>query len=289
MKRQGQHIPRAIGAALLALMLLGGCASTEQAADPARVAAPKPALGIDAGELDAALASIAQETNTTVALSLWDGTNEIRGGTLRSLPAWSTEKVPIALAAQEHCALDRAMLDQLITNAITMSDNSSTDLLYGCLGDSMTAARLVGEQVGRSGADVYMDPMWGVTQWPISSQAHYAYYLSTLPADNLVTDSMSKVVPQQSWGLGRIEGMHFKGGWNDSELDGGYDDRQMGFFTVAGSTYGVSIGARSEAGSMTDTVKALNKMAALIVSWDSSLQFKHFDPESPPWWEEFNE
>lgn len=277
---------RAAATALMCVALVSGCSNQQEQGDrPGINALSQKPVPLQITELDETVAAIAEETGTEVAISIWDGDKEIISGDLRSLSSWSTEKVPIALAAQEHCELDDAVKEQLITSAITYSDNNSTEMLYTCMGGNATAAEYVSEVIGRSGADVYMDPVWGESEWPVSSQAHFAYYLSTLPEDNIVIQSMANVVPQQSWGIGEIEGMHFKGGWSDSVEDGSYQNRQMGFITVEGTTYGIAIAARSEIGSMMDTIDALNRLGQMVVSWNDELMLKPFVFEAPAPWE----
>lgn len=280
---------RAAAAALLCVALLSGCSKQEERQEqengPDVNALSQKPVPLQITELDETVAGIAEETGTEVAISIWDGEKEIVSGDLRSLSAWSTEKIPIALASLEHCAFDDVVKEQLITSAITYSDNNSTDMLYSCLDGYASASELVSEVIGRSGADVYMDPIWGESQWPVSSQAHFAYYLSSLPEDNIVIESMANVVPQQSWGIGEIEGMHFKGGWSDSKKDGSYQNRQMGFITIEDKTYGIAIAARSEIGSMMDTIDALNRLGQMVASWNDELALKPFVFEAPAPWE----
>ena len=58
-----------------------------------------------------------------------------------------------------------------------------------------------------------------------------------------VLDAMGRIVPEQRWGLGRLPGIRFKGGWGPSERpEGGYEVIQVG---IAGPTV-IAIAARAE-------------------------------------------
>lgn len=217
--------------------------------------------GIDTAGLEAALEEIGAETSTELGLSLSDAHATTSYGTLTTLPAWSTIKVPIALTAQQRCDMDEDYLQQLITWSIEISDNDSTDQLFWCLDAAGGAQKLVGIEAG-----VDIDVAWGRTSWPLAKQSEYAYELSQRDdlQTNPVFDHMRHIDKEQSWGLGAL-GLPFKGGWGDVEADGSWQSRQMAFGRINGVTYGIAVGAVSENGSFQDTMDALDAVAKLLV------------------------
>ena len=50
---------------------------------------------------------------------------------------------------------------------------------------------------------------------------------------------MGRIVPEQRWGLGRVPGIRFKGGWGPSERpEGGYEVIQVGIAGAQGDRGG---------------------------------------------------
>lgn len=214
-----------------------------------------------------AVAAIEEETGTQAGISLFDGTTQTSAGSVGTLPAWSTIKIPIAVAAQEYCSYDEATLAQLTSASIEYSDNDAASSLWTCLGHESEASQIVGEEIAKGGMSVQVEPYFGTTVWPVPAQARYAHYLASLPEDHPVIEEMHKINPEHSYGLGRIPDMPFKGGWSDAD-DGSWHSRQMGFATIGETTYGIAIAARSVDGSEEDCQATLDKLAQYIV--DSS-------------------
>lgn len=252
----------------------GPSASESSAAAPASAAHPGPLID----GLDEKIAAIEEATNTQVSFSLFDGSHSANSGSGGALPAWSTIKVPIALTAWEHCA-DKAFAREQITAAIEWSDNDAAYALFHCIGSPEEASRLVGEEIAASGVSVYVEPSFGTTTWPIPAQARYAHHLASVPADNPVIEEMHKIDEDHSYGLGTVADLPFKGGWSDAN-DGSYHVRQLGFFTVDGTDYGVAIAARSLLGSEQDCHDALDELAALLTT--SSPQLRPKKAPIPP-------
>lgn len=254
-----------VAAALCAALPLASCAEDTAAPvtpPPAAPAAPEPEFTLDG--MDDAMAAIEAETGTQVGIALFDGSSDTTAGSVGILPAWSTIKIPIALAAQEHCAYGEETVAELTSAAIEYSDNDAASALWSCLGPDAEASRIVGEEISQGGMSVQVGPYFGTTSWPVPAQAHYAHHLASVPADNPVISEMHKIDPEQSYGLGRIADMPFKGGWSDAP-DGSFHSRQLGFFTDGGTTYGVAIAARSVEGSEADCQAALDAIAAYLL------------------------
>lgn len=251
-------------ATLVCAASLSGCAGEpEESPMMLSPTLTAPAGGLQLEGLSDTVKDIEARTNTQVGVSLYDGSEHTSAGILAVLPAWSTIKVPIALAADEHCEYADEVIAELTDAAIEWSDNDSASALWTCLGPDAEASRLVGEEIGKAGVSVQVEPYFGTTDWPVTDQAQYAHYLASLPEDNVVIKDMRLIDAEHRYGLGQIAGVPFKGGWSDAP-DGSWHSRQMGFTTVGGTTYGIAIAARSADGSEEDATEALNAVAAFI-------------------------
>jgi hypothetical protein len=145
-------------------------------------------------------------------------------GELRAARAWSTMKVPVIVAAIE---AERADWDA-IEAAITHSDNDAALRLWHELDDGPAAVEAVLRRGGDAETIVQREPdprgwsSFGRTVWTLEAAATFYRALARgelLGADDTerVLDAMGRVVPEQRWGLGRLEGARFKGGWGPSE------------------------------------------------------------------------
>lgn len=245
-------------AAWLCVLLLAGCAAQE--AEPLHTEvttqpAPDPFAG-----LDKAVAAIEEETGTEVGVALFDGSAMTRAGSLDLLPAWSTMKIPIARAAVEHCDYGQEYVEELTQASIEWSDNDSARTLWDCMGSDEKAGEMVRDEIAKSGSQVQVEGAFGTTSWSFPGQARYAFYLSQQDEDDPVIMEMHHIAEDQSYGLGTLETVPFKGGWSDDETDGSWHTRQFGWF----DGYGVAIGARSQGGSYDDTKDALDTVAELL-------------------------
>lgn len=156
-------------------------------------------------------------------------------GTIRGGVAWSTIKVPLALAvaARDPSAAD----EELIDAAITVSDNDAALALWDRLGTPQEAGAAVqavlasaGDTVTRVETQVVREGFtpFGQTQWSLAAQVQLMAALPGLPHSEFVRSRMRRVVPEQRWGLGTLGGgVELKGGWGP-DLDGVDPVRQMG-------------------------------------------------------------
>lgn len=152
-------------------------------------------------------------------------------GTAPRLIAWSTIKVPLSLAVIRSDASGDAGIEA----AITASDNESAMRLWEGLGAGEQAAEAVRAELRRGGDARTRVPPWvtvpgyspfGQAAWRLTDQATFTAALPCLSGSSTVTDAMGRVVEGQRWGLGRIEGARFKGGWGSTP--DGYVVRQLG-------------------------------------------------------------
>lgn len=173
-------------------------------------------------------------------------------GSWRTGPAWSTVKVPLAMAAITKAdGNPDASVQRLLRLSITASDNAAAESLWACLGDPRTAARQV-EAVLRSGGDRETRVQsrrvregfsaFGQTTWSLAAQARFMAAMPGVKDSGEILRLMGSVEPGQRWGLGAA-GLpaQFKGGWGPGP-GGGYLVRQMGIVTLAnGSRIGLAI------------------------------------------------
>lgn len=156
-------------------------------------------------------------------------------GTIRGGVAWSTIKVPLALAVAARDTTELA--EELIDLALTVSDNVAAYALWERLGSQELAGAAVQEillaagdtttrvetQVLRAGFTPF-----GQTQWTLAAQAQLMAALPGLPHADGIRDRMRRVVPEQRWGLGALGAdVELKGGWGP-DPDGRHLVRQMG-------------------------------------------------------------
>jgi hypothetical protein len=75
---------------------------------------------------------------------------------------------------------------------------------------------------------------------------------------------MNQITPSQRWGLGRVAGTRFKGGWGPG-TDGRYLARQFGIVTLPqGGKIAVAIASRPANGSFTTATAHLNAIASWL-------------------------
>jgi Beta-lactamase enzyme family len=157
-------------------------------------------------------------------------------GELRGARAWSTMKVPVIVASITSGRADWHAIDA----AITRSDNDAARRLWETLDDGPAEVEAVLRRAGDGGTVLEREPdprgwsPFGRTAWTL--EAGSTFYRALARGELLgaadterVLDAMGRVVPEQRWGLGRVPGMRFKGGWGPSEdADGGYEVIQFG-------------------------------------------------------------
>lgn len=166
------------------------------------------------------------------------------------LVAWSTIKVPLALAAVRAEAVLPA---NTINQAISASDNDAAMRLWRSLGEPAQAGPAV-EEVLRDAGDKRTQVQaeqtragyspFGQTVWRVVDQARFVAGLPCLPAATKVTRPMGEVVDGQRWGLGLVDGSRYKGGWGPTAK--GYVVRQTGLVpTGDGGQLAVAMAART--------------------------------------------
>ncbi len=181
-------------------------------------------------------------------------------------PAWSTIKVPLAIAALRE--QDSSQPTDAMKAAITESDNAAAESIWAGLGDPVTAAHKVEAVLQQAGDDTVVEfrkirpefTAFGQTIWPLVEQARYLAFAACDDKSKPILDLMGQVEADQAWGLGEIPGTRFKGGWGP-DPSGKYLVRQIGLVQTPNGLASIAIAAQPESGSFADGIQDLARIA----------------------------
>ena len=188
-------------------------------------------------------------------------------GDWRSGPAWSTIKVPLSLASER--ALPGATTASLVHRAITVSDNAAAEALWARFGSGSAAAaattdvlRRYGDTVTNTQAVQVRPPYspFGQTNWSLVEQAGFASHLVCSGDGGRTVAAMASISADQRWGLGRIDGAVYKGGWGPTR-SGAYLVRQFGVVPIAGRPWAIALAVVSTDGTFGSATRALDVLA----------------------------
>ncbi|WP_308166691.1 hypothetical protein [Nocardia albiluteola] len=191
-------------------------------------------------------------------------------GDWKTGPAWSTMKIPLALATLHS---DSNTPSYELSAAITESDNSAADQLWQSLGTPDQAAAQIAAILRQGGDTTTQVPAnrarsdysaFGQATWALTDQVRFASRLPCLPNAGTVTDLMGKVVSSQQWGLGHVDNASYKGGWGPDQA-GNYLVRQLGLVQTPNGQMAVAVAAQANSGGLDDGEAMLTKIAPLIV------------------------
>jgi hypothetical protein len=219
-------------------------------------------------DLAAEFTQLARSVNATMALAVTAvGSNQPPTiyGDWQQGAAWSTIKVPLAIAAyrQQHT------ITATMQATITESDNTAAEALWQQLGDPVTAAGKVQEVLRENGDPTIVESRklrpqftaFGQTIWSLADQAHFIAQAFCNKQYDPIFALMGQIVPQQRWGIGALPGAQFKGGWGPSPAEK-YLVRQFG--VVNSGRLAVAIAAEPASGSFDDGTRALDEVAAWL-------------------------
>ena len=196
------------------------------------------------------------------------GSSPIFLGTLSSGVAWSTSKVPLAVAALRVGVGSR----QLVTQTIAQSDNAAAEELWSQLGDPASAARQVQDVIREAGDPATVVESrrlregytaFGQTRWSLADQARFAAGLAQVADASAVVDLMRGLTTDHRWGLA-AKGFAAKGGWGPGLADD-YLVRQLGLVPTASGTLGVALAAEIHDGEHEAGVDVVNSLADWLV------------------------
>lgn len=194
-------------------------------------------------------------------------------GTFTTGRAWSTLKVPVALAAERR--LGSAVVGSE-TKAITVSDNDAAEDLWGALGGGQSSVDAV-TTVLREGHDMRTHvsseldapPSFpGYSMWALADQARFGAHLPCMPGTDRILRLMSAVGPNQRWGVANIGRTNrsvtstaVKGGWGPGTgTSSAFLVRQLGLVTTRSGQFAVSIAAVPRSGRFEDGTAMLTRI-----------------------------
>lgn len=196
-------------------------------------------------KLDKLAADIAKKNNVQVGVAILGQEGPLHAGKLNEEGAWSTIKVPIAGAVEEKLRhaeahgqpAPRAAMEADMDAAIHYSDNDAAFRLWMYVGDGSdrTASYKVRDYMHRVGdptnaAKQFEDGVYigfGAIKWKLTDQVKFMNGFRCMNGSDKVLERMSHIIPDHSYGLAKIKGSEFKGGWGP-EPDGRFIYRQLG-------------------------------------------------------------
>lgn len=175
--------------------------------------------------LDATVADVTAAFDGELGVATVGERGPVTAGFADATPAWSTMKVPIAVAATR----TQPGLESDVRAAITVSDNEAAGRLFDAVGpdavDSVLSEAGVPAQVNM----VDLRPefsTFGQTLLSVADEAVLADFLPCVDGSGSVLGYMGQVEASQRYGLGAV-GALFKGGWGP-DTAGNYHVRQLG-------------------------------------------------------------
>ena len=198
-------------------------------------------------------------------------------GPVNSVIAWSTSKVPVAMAVYDAGLAGSQQAN--LHAAITASDNAAAERLWAALGSGQQAAGAAGAQLQAAGDEhTQIQPSrlragftpFGQTVWSLTDQARFTAGMACVPGGAEVLALMNQTVASQRWGLGSAGvTAQLKGGWGPGSqpgIEGGYLDRQMGVMTIHGKPLAVTVASLPADGSHASGTAALTAIARWVVT-----------------------
>ncbi len=230
---------------------------------------PPTITGTSPSNLAADFATLQAQLHAQVGIAVTavgGGQPPITMGDLQSGPAWSTIKVPLAIAALRE--EDAQTVTPAMSAAITESDNAAAEAIWAGLGDPIIAAHKVEAVLQETGDRTPVEyrklrpefTAFGQTDWSLADQAKFVASAVCDTRDAPIFALMGKVVPDQSWGIGTIPDSRFKGGWGPSTA-GNYLVRQIGTLSAPTGTLAVAMAVAPASGSFTDGTTDLTDVA----------------------------
>lgn len=205
---------------------------------------------VSQAELDELVRSVQARHGGRVTLSVAGREGHITAGDNQPVGAFSTMKVPSAIVALRN---NPATYPDAHA-AVTRSDNDAAHRL-----NHVVSGRELADVIAQAGSRTTNSAGWRMdTLWTTADQAQFASGLRCVPGHEPVLAMMGEIVPDQRWGLGRVPGARFKGGWGDSP--DGFVARQFGLIPGPHGDVAVAITAVNPAG-YGASVATLNALA----------------------------
>jgi len=220
--------------------------------------------------LEASFEQLSARVPATVGISITRPDRTYSLGQWSSGVAWSTIKVPLAIAALRS---DRMRAQDLVVIAITEFDNRASETLWSQLGEPADAARQVQAVIAESGDTATVVESrrlrrgftaFGQTQWTLDRQARFAAQLPLISDASAVIDLMRQLTVDQHWGLA-AKGIAAKAGWGPG-VGGDYLVRQFGIVPTPSGQWGVALAADAHDGVFETGVQVVNTLSDWLVS-----------------------
>jgi hypothetical protein len=220
--------------------------------------------------LEASFEELSKTVPATIGIAIASavGRSVASLGTWSTGVAWSTIKVPLAIAALRAGSGN----GELVAKAITESDNAAAEELWSQLGDPAQAAQKVQAVIhDASDATTVVESRrlrpdytaFGQTQWAQARQAQFAARLRGIPDASPVVDLMYNLTTDHRWGLA-AKGFAAKGGWGPG-LAGDYLVRQFAIVPTESGHVGVALAAEAHDGVFETGVTVINDLAGWLV------------------------
>jgi hypothetical protein len=198
-------------------------------------------------------------------------------GELRTAVAWSTSKVPVAMAIFAAGLADAQQAN--LRAAITASDNAAAERLWSALGGGQAAAQAADTQLQTAGdAHTHMESRtlrsgytsFGQTAWKLTDQVRFTAGMACSDPGAQVLALMNQTIAAQRWGLGAVGvEAQMKGGWGPGTrpgVGGGYLDRQMGVLVMDGRPMAVTMAVLPADGQHGTGTAQLTKIAKWLAA-----------------------
>lgn len=220
-----------------------------------------------------ALQSMLSQLPGTVGISIAPVGGDQPGELFGDLPtevAWSTIKVPLALAATRAYG-QSAQSD--IELAIVHSDNAAAERLWSMLGSPIQAAAAVQEvlrEAGDTSTVVQSQRVrsgftaFGQTEWSLIEQARFAARFPCMPDSAGILLLMRETAGSQQWGAAMIDEAAVKGGWGPQDPGPGYLVRQLAVVPAGSGGVAITIATTPEAGDFEDGTAIVDTVATWI-------------------------
>lgn len=223
-------------------------------AAPAAIAAAKPGMANAPelqAELDRVVARVEKEFGGQAGIAVFTDEGVTQAGIPGTQPAWSTIKVPIAMAG-----LRAGADDSLVEQALELSDNDAAYYLWaqaksepGSTEPKESTAVQAVNKVLREGHSTATfprvpegeDTMFGFATWTLKEQAQFGAHLTCVPEGQRVAAAMGDIVDWQRVGLNKLPLTRAKGGWGTSDEDQDYTMRQFGRSYLGDGAVGIAI------------------------------------------------
>lgn len=175
--------------------------------------------------LDATVADVTAAFGGELGVATVGERGPVTAGFADATPAWSTMKVPIAVAAMR----TQPGLASDVRAAITVSDNQAAGRLFDAVGPDAVDLVLAEAGVPAQVNTVDVRPefsTFGQTLLSVGDEAALADVLPCVDGSGPVLSYMGQVDASQRYGIGAV-GALFKGGWGP-DTAGKYHVRQLG-------------------------------------------------------------